>query len=448
MSITGEAAPPVADAAGPSPVPLRRNRDFLLLWSGAGLTLLGSRASSVAYPLLLLWSTGSASAAAVAGFAAQLPQLLVQLPAGALVDRWDRKRMMILCSAGCALSAVGVVVAVALGRVWLPHLAAAAFVEGTLMVCYRLAERAGVRHVVPASQLTAALAGNEARGRAAGLIGQPAGSVAFAAVRWSPFALAGVAHLLSLAAVLLIRKPFQQPRRSAARRRIGPEIAEGVRWLWQRRFLRRITLLISGSNVVFQALALLPAFVLYEDGLSAGTVGVIAAISGAGGACGALTGGWTTRRLGLPVLVCAALAAWALLVPALALTRSPVVLGALFAGMSFVGGVVNVAGGIYQVEITPDALQGRVNSVLQLFGSGANSLGVLAGGLLLDALGAAVTAAALGAVMALLALTAALSKLSRLHRLTHASPAPSTTPSDTPPDAPSDAPSDKQGETA
>ncbi|GAA2958819.1 MFS transporter [Streptomyces enissocaesilis] len=417
MSVTGEAAAAPAAAAEPTPVPLRRNRDFLLLWSGAGLTLLGTRAGSVAYPLLLIWSTGSATAAAVAGFAAQLPQLLIQLPAGALVDRWNRKRMMIMCSAGCALSASGVVVAVACGRVWLPHLAAAAFVEGALMVCYRLAERAGVRHVVPTSQLSAALAGNEARGRAAGIIGQPVGSAAFAVARWSPFLLAAVAHLLSLAAVLLIRKPFQQAPAATGRRRIGPEIAEGVRWLWRRRFLWRVTLLISGSNVVFQALALLPAFVLYEDGLSAGTVGVIAAISGVGGTCGALGGGWTLRRFGLPALVRAALAAWALLVPALALTRSPVALGALFAGMSFVGGVVNVAGGIHQVQITPDALQGRVSSVLQLFGSGANSLGVLAGGLLLDAVGAAATAGALGAAMALLALTAAFSGLSRLYRL-------------------------------
>ncbi|MGX1756543.1 MFS transporter [Streptomyces lydicus] len=411
MSITDRIAP--AGAKGAKPVPLRRNRDFLMLWSGAGLTLLGSRSTSVAYPLLLIWSTGSAAAGAVAGFAAQLPQLLVQLPAGALVDRWNRRRTMIVCSAGCALSTASVVVAVAAGHVHMAHLAAASFVEGSLMVCYRLAERACVRHVVPAGQLTGALSGNEARGRAAGLLGQPFGSAAFAAARWLPFLLGSVAHFLSLLAIVCIRKPFSA-RPAAARRKIGPEIAEGLRWLWRRRLLRWIMLLISGSNVIFQALALLPAFVLYEDGLSPATVGVIAAISGGGGAVGALFGGWGMRRIGLIGLVRGALLVWALLVPALALTRSPLLLGALLAGMSLVGGVVNVAGGVHQVRTTPDALQGRVSSAIQLAGSGANALGALAGGVLLDSLGASRTAVLLGAAMGALALVAVTSALTRL----------------------------------
>ncbi|MFI8889336.1 MFS transporter [Streptomyces paradoxus] len=414
MSVTdGRTASAHPQAKGPDPVPLRRNRDYFMLWSGAGLTLLGSRATSVAYPLLLIWSTGSAAAGAVAAFAAQLPHLLVQLPAGALVDRWNRRRTMLVCSAGCAVSTASVVAAVAVGQVHLAHLAVASFVEGSLMVCHRLAERACVRQVVPASQLGAALAGNEARGRAAGLLGQPLGSAAFAAARWSPFLLGSVAHLLSLLAVLCVRAPFGG-RPAAERRRLGPEIAEGLRWLWRRRFLRRITLLISGSNVIFQALALLPAFVLYEDGLSPATAGVIAAISGAGGAVGALCGGWATRRIGLAGLVRWALVVWALLVPALALTRSPPLLGALLAGMSLVGGAVTVAGGVHQVRTTPDALQGRVNSALQLAGSGANALGALAGGVLLDSLGAARTAALLGAAMGVLALVAAASALTRL----------------------------------
>ncbi|MZG06577.1 MFS transporter [Streptomyces sp. SID5614] len=407
------------EAPTAAPPPLRRNRDFLLLWSGAGFTLLGSRASMVAYPLLLIWSTGSATAGAVAAAAAQLPHLMVQLPAGVLVDRCDRRRLMVLCSVGCALSTLSVVAAVASDRVWLTHLAAAAFVEGSLMVCYRLAERASVRHVVPAEQLTAALSGSEARGRAAGLFGQPLGSTAFALARWSPFLLAGVAHLLSLAAVLLIRAPFQGPGKDRPPRgRLVPQIAQGLRWLWRNTFLRLVMLLVSGSNVLFQALALLPAFVLYEDGLSPGTVGVIAAISGAGGALGALAGGRAMKLLGLPSLVRWALLAWAALVPALALTRSPWLLGALFAVMSMVGGAVNVAGGVHQVLTTPDRLQGRVNSALQLVGSGANALGALLGGLLLDATGAAGTATLLGAAMAALALTALLIDLPRHHRNT------------------------------
>jgi len=75
------------------------------------------------------------------------------------------------------------------------------------------------------------------------------------------------------------------------------------------------------------------------------------------------------------------------LMPWVAVVRNPVVLGAIFAGMTYAGGVVNVAGVTYQIQVTPDALQGRVSSVLVLIGSGASSVGALAGGLVLDAVG-------------------------------------------------------------
>ena len=77
------------------PVPLRRNRDFQLLWGGQAVSLLGSQTSKIAYPLLVLAMTGSPAKAGIAGFAAMLGYLLFPLPAGGLADRHDRKRIMI-----------------------------------------------------------------------------------------------------------------------------------------------------------------------------------------------------------------------------------------------------------------------------------------------------------------------------------------------------------------
>ena len=71
--------------------PLRANRDFRLLWLGSVVSVLGSRASAIAYPLLVLALTGSPADAGLVGFTATIPYLLWQLPAGALVDRWNRK---------------------------------------------------------------------------------------------------------------------------------------------------------------------------------------------------------------------------------------------------------------------------------------------------------------------------------------------------------------------
>jgi MFS family permease len=75
--------------------PLWRNRDFMLLWSGQVVSTVGMRVTTLAYPLLVLALTGSPFQAGLVGFAQTLPFLVLYLPAGALVDRWDRKRVML-----------------------------------------------------------------------------------------------------------------------------------------------------------------------------------------------------------------------------------------------------------------------------------------------------------------------------------------------------------------
>src|SRR5262245_39702938 len=91
--------------------PLRRNRDFQLLWIGSAVSAVGSRVSSVAYPLLVLALTGSAADAGLVGFTATVPYLLFQLPAGALVDRWNRRWVMIACDIGRGLALASIAVA-------------------------------------------------------------------------------------------------------------------------------------------------------------------------------------------------------------------------------------------------------------------------------------------------------------------------------------------------
>ena len=77
-------------------VPLRRNRDFMLLQSGQLLSTFGSSISNLAYPLLVLAVTGSAAKAGYVGAAHFTPLLLFNLPAGVAADRFDRRRLMIM----------------------------------------------------------------------------------------------------------------------------------------------------------------------------------------------------------------------------------------------------------------------------------------------------------------------------------------------------------------
>ncbi|MFF4404874.1 MFS transporter [Streptomyces sp. NPDC001262] len=402
MSLLDE---PVRSTPQVAPAPLRRNRDFLLLWTGAGLSLLGLRASTAAYPLLMLWYGNSPTGAGMTGFAALLPQLLMQLPAGALVDRWDRRRLLIGCDVAGLLAMGAVVAMLVTGRLWLPGLMAAAFVDGTAGLFYRLAERAAVGHVVPAAQLPQALGQNEARGQAAGLLGQPAGSGLFTLGHWVPFGFTAATHLLALTTLLFIRKDLQGERAASARR-IRSEVAEGVRWVWRQRFMRAAVGLVAGSNLLFQVLVLTLALIVKEHGGAVLSVGLIGLVAGLGGMAGALTGARAAGRLRPFTVLAGSLAVWTVLMVPVAFVCDPCLLGLLLAGMSFAGALMNVVAGVHQVQVTPDVLQGRVTSVFALFGSGMTSAGALAGGLLLSAFGTYATALGTAAAMGLLALAA------------------------------------------
>src|SRR5438128_297666 len=85
------------------PRSLWRNRDFILLWSGHIVSAIGSEVSLLAFPLLALAITQSPAQAGLMAALRGLPYALFCLPAGALIDRWDRKRVMIICDSGRAL---------------------------------------------------------------------------------------------------------------------------------------------------------------------------------------------------------------------------------------------------------------------------------------------------------------------------------------------------------
>lgn len=392
----------------PDVQPLRRNRDFLLLWVGAAASNLGSNASAVAYPLLVLALTGSAVDAGLTGFVSMLPQLLFPLPAGALVDRLNRKTLMIWCDVLRSLVLGSIVVALMVGRLGLPQILAVGFVEGTLTVFYRLAASAAVPNVVHATQLTDAFARNEARARGAQMLGQPLGGILFGLSRAVPFLFDALTYLVSLVTLTLIRKDFQSER-SATRGRMRQEFVEGAIWLWRQPFLRVTAFLIAGSNLLFQALFLAIIVIAHDNGASAAAVGVMLGIAAVGGTVGSLVAPWFQRRLSMKVIVIGTNWAWAILVPAELLTANPYLMGAFYALMSFIGPIWNVTVSAYQLAITPDRIRGRVLGAASMITFGALPLGSLIGGVLLGRVGAGWTVAVLACWMVFLAAVAALS---------------------------------------
>lgn len=393
-------------------VPLRHNRDFLLLWSGSAVSILGSRASSIAYPLLVLSLTGSVVDAGLVGFVTMLPYLLVQVPAGMLVDLWDRKRVMIWCDILRALAIATIVAALAVDLLILPHILLVGVIEGTLSVAHGLASSAAVPNVVHPSQLTVALSRNEARERGAMMLGQPLGGLLFGIGRAVPFLFDAITYLVSLATLLFVRKDFQLER-TEERKRMRTELTEGVRWLLRQPFLRTTTLLVAGSNLLFQALFLTVIVIATDIGASAGAIGFMFGIASVGGVLGSLVAPAVERRLSMKVVVIGVNWVWAALVPLVLVVRDPYLLGAVYALMCFVGPMWNVVISAYQLAITPDAIQGRVIGAASMVAFGAIPLGSLIGGLLLGWAGAQATVWVLTIFMVFIAMVATVNRAVR-----------------------------------
>jgi predicted MFS family arabinose efflux permease len=387
------------------PVPLRRNRDFTLLWTGHTISVLGSQITATAYPLLVLALTGSAAAAGVVGFFAWIPYALFAVPTGWFIDRFDRRRLMIVAETGRGLAIGSLVLALAFDLLTLPQIILVAFVEGSLFVLFDLAEIPAVRNVVAPDQVPAALALNEARGRGALLAARPIGGALFDLSRAAPFIADLVSYAVSTVTLLFVRGPLQAERSTPAERLLT-EVLAGARWLWRQPFLRMIPALSFGINFLFQGLVLVVIVAARDAGASGTVIGVVLGLVGAGGILGALVAPWARSRLPLNVIVMGAIWFWALLLLVLAIATPPYGPGAVFAVMAFAGSIWNVASGTYAVAVTPDPLLGRMQAAARLVALGGIPFGSLVCGLLIDAVGPSSTALVLAAGMSVLALVA------------------------------------------
>jgi MFS family permease len=393
------------DQRRPAAPPLRRNRDFMLLWTGQAVSLLGSRITSIAIPLLVYSLTGSPADMGIVAFFGTLPYIVVQLPAGAVVDRLDRKRAMVTCDVVRAVALGSIPVAIWTGVAAVPQLAVVAFVDGSLSVVFGLAENAALPKVVPAAQLTEAIAQNEARERGAALGGQPLGGALFSISHAAPFIVDAVSYGVSVVTLLFIRAPFRVEK-TAEREPLRREIQEGFRWLWRTPFLRACSIMIAGSNFVFQGVFLAVVVLARARGATSLEIAAIFLIQALGGLGGALLAPRLRRRLPTRGIVIGVNWVWAAILPLMALPVQPIVLGPLFGLMTFAGPTWNVVIGTYQLTMIPDRLLGRVQSVDMLLSWGAIPLGSIAAGVMLERLTPAHAILGLTAVMLAIAVVA------------------------------------------
>ncbi|MGY3677886.1 MFS transporter [Streptomyces sp. TE33382] len=391
-----------------TPVPLRRNRRFQTLWIGAAAANLGLEAVEVAYPLLIMSLTGSPALAGLFGFAQIGTALLVGLPAGAVVDRWDRRRILLISEAVRALTLAFIVLSLTAGWANYGLLILAAIVLGAGTAFGAPARMLLIRAVVPDHQLTAALSQDEARSGAAALAGPPLGGALYLVSRTFPFVAAIVGFVISFACALVVRVPRAEkrtePESSETKNALAPLTTafSGLLELLSDRLLRSALLLISVFYFSITAAILMVMVTLRDQHHSPGTIGL--ALSGT--AVGMLIGSALVPRLNR------LLSPGALLLAASTLTTVAVALLALPLGPVWVFAMLTLAAlGLPALKIlvdimifrqTPDHRRGRaIAATITLIGAGS-PLGSLVGGLALQFLGVTGAIALIAGVQAVI----------------------------------------------
>lgn len=411
MSATEETQTP-GELATPEPseIPsLLRNRDFMLLWSGQVVSALGSNISGIVFPLLILALTNNDTAlAGFAGALGALPYLLFSLPVGALIDRWNRKRVMVICDACRALNSASIPLALFFGHLTVAQLFANAFIEGSFFVFFNIAEVAALTRVVEKRQLPQASAQNEAGFISASLAGPPIGAFLFQTIgRAFPFIIDAVSYGLSAVSLLFIKTPFQGER-TVEQRHILVEIREGLSWLWGQPLIRFMAFLTGGLNFSNSATFLILIVLAKNLGANDAEIGLMVSIAALGGIVGSLLGGRIQKRFSFGQVIITV--SW--IAPALyslyLFAPNFLILGIITALSWVTTPIYNVVQFSYRLALIPDRLQGRVNSTFRLLAFGFQPLGSAIAGILLKVVGTTNTILFYLAVLILLAIATTL----------------------------------------
>jgi MFS family permease len=379
--------------------------NYWKLWSSSALSNLADGIFTIALPLIAVRLTDSPILVAGVAIAGRLPWLFFALIAGALADRFDRRRTMRDVNL-LRVAVIGVMAVLALlDLLSLPVLYAAALLLGIGETLFDTAAQSIMPSLVSREQLS------KANGRlyAAELsmnqfIGPPLGGLLVSLS--VPLALAGSALCYALAAVglVLIVGDFR-PLRAGPPTRMHTEIVEGLRYLAGHRLLRTLAVMVGLMNLATSAVFAI--FVLYAVapgpmGLSEAGFGILLTTFAVGSVIGSVVVERVERRIGRATVLTLGVLGSGLPLFVPALTTDPILVGAAFALMGVTIMLWNVVTVSLRQRIIPDRLLGRVNSGYRLLAWGTQPLGALLGGVIGQLLGLQIVFILAGSVTLLL----------------------------------------------
>lgn len=364
---------------------LRGNHDFTILWTGQTVSALGSAMSTLVFPLIGYALTGSSVQAGLATTALLLGGTVVQLPAGALVDRWPRGRTLLLANLFALLCYLSLAGAELAGWLTLTQLIVVGFFSGVSEAFIGPASSAAVRTVVPPADRPAAFAQNQIRTHTAGLIGPPLGGALYSVARSLPFLVDAFSYGVAAIAVSRLRTPLPAVREQ--RRNLRTEMIDGLRFVWNHRANRAILLWGGAVNFAMTFVFVAITLRLIRIGTSPVAIGSIDTVAAVAGLAGAVVAPAIVARVRTGVMTILTGSVLALMVLPMAFTTNVLLIGGLLAVGTFLVPANNSGIGAYLATITPEVLQGRVNAAAGLIAEGVVPAAPIVAGALLGGLG-------------------------------------------------------------
>jgi MFS family permease len=395
MTATGESQPsaPSRPEAPARSTSLWHQRNFMLLWSGQTVSEMGSSVTQLALPLVAVvvlkattFQVGLLTTAQYAAFA------LIALPAGAIVDRMFKRRIMVWCDVARLVLIGSIPVADALGvlKLWQLYLVAVAAGVGT--VFFDVSYQSYLPSLVSRQQL---IDGNGKLGATQSFAQVTGPGIGGALVGFFGAAKAmsadAISYGVSVASLLVIRGHEQPPPPRTERRKLRTEIAEGLNFIVRHPILRKIAACTGTANLFGAAMSAVEIiFLVRALHVRPAAVGLVFALSSVGGVVGGVLSGrigtWigSARVIWFSILV---LDLPMLLIPLAEPGWRVALLVFGFAAGSFSGVVYNVAQISYRQALCPPELLGRMNAAMRWIVWGTLPLGGLLGGALGTAIG-------------------------------------------------------------
>lgn len=420
---TTPATAPTTDAVDASPGTARTlwaNHDFRMITAGQGLSAVGDGVTVTALPLLVLLLTGSGVQMGIVGVLQLIPDLFFGLPAGALADRWDRRRIMVVSDVCRAILAAMIPISLVFGGPTMTVIFLVTAPIGVMRVFYLAAYTGAIPRLVPRDQLGPANSYMEAIYSVGLIIGPVIAGTLIATIGPGPtLAIDAASFVASAVFVALIRRRLQE-RTERPETHIVADIREGVLFVLRHRVLR--TTIAFMAAIALGTAAIVPAitfFVTIDRDYGSETVGLVLAAFGAGSVVGSLAASRLTRGALGPLMIVGNIVSGGL-IASFPLFRGeiPWMIGSFATGVSSI--VVLLAYITLRAGVTPNVLLGRVGSTARMITLGLQPIGMITVGFLLDGVGGAWTLIAMGAFGIASSLLFGLSPTLRNARITSA----------------------------